>query len=115
MRISSLAKVTAGAGAALLIGASALVLAQDVQTPPAQTTENPAVPAADATHIAVLTGAEEVPPVQTGGTGAAWVMFDDQTNTLTWTVEYTGLTGDPVAALLSPSKGRRLGGVAASC
>ncbi len=35
-----------------------------------------------------LTGAQEVPPVTTGGTGTADTTFDKSTNVLTWTVTY---------------------------
>ena len=44
-----------------------------------------------------LTGAQEVPPVTTSGTGTVDSTFDKSTNTLTWTVSYSGLTG-PVTA-----------------
>ena len=44
-----------------------------------------------------LTGAQEVPPVATGGTGTADTTFDKSTNVLTWTVTYSGLSG-PVTA-----------------
>jgi predicted lipoprotein with Yx(FWY)xxD motif len=60
--------------------------------------ENPMVPAASATHIAVLNAANEVPPANSPGTGTAWILLDDQTNTLTWTVEYAGLSGPATGA-----------------
>lgn len=44
-----------------------------------------------------LTGAQEVPPVTTGGSGTVDSTFDKGTNTLTWTVTYSGLSG-PVTA-----------------
>ena len=44
-----------------------------------------------------LTGAQEVPPVTTGGTGNVDTTFDKSTNVLTWTVTYAGLSG-PVTA-----------------
>ncbi len=44
-----------------------------------------------------LTGAQEVPPVTTGGSGAVDTTFDKSTNVLTWTVTYSGLSG-PVTA-----------------
>ena len=40
-----------------------------------------------------LTGAQEVPPVTTGGSGTVDSSFDKGTNTLTWTVTYSGLSG----------------------
>jgi hypothetical protein len=53
---------------------------------------------ASATHMATLTGANEVPANTTTGTGTAWILFDAQTNQLTWTVEYEGLTGNATGA-----------------
>ncbi len=44
-----------------------------------------------------LTGAQEVPPVTTGGTGTVDTTFDKSTNVLSWTVTYSGLSG-PVTA-----------------
>ena len=40
-----------------------------------------------------LSGAQEVPPVTTGGTGSVDTTFDKSTNVLTWTVTYAGLSG----------------------
>ncbi len=90
MRQFRLGHVSTGLGAAVLIAASAAVLAQ----PPGA----PLVTAASATHIALLTGAEEVPPVPTAATGTAWILFDAQTSTVTWTVEFAGLSGPATAA-----------------
>ena len=44
-----------------------------------------------------LSGAQEVPPVTTSGSGSVDSTFDKSTNTLTWTVTYSGLSG-PVTA-----------------
>jgi hypothetical protein len=44
-----------------------------------------------------LSGAQEVPPVTTGGSGTGETTFDKSTNVLTWTVTYSGLSG-PVTA-----------------
>ena len=43
------------------------------------------------------TGAQEVPPVTTGGSGTVDSTFDKSTKTLAWTVTYSGLSG-PVTA-----------------
>jgi hypothetical protein len=40
-----------------------------------------------------LTGAQQVPPVQTAATGSADLSYDPSTRTLTWSVAYSGLTG----------------------
>ena len=40
-----------------------------------------------------LTGAEQVPPVQTSGSGSADLTYDASTRELTWNVTYTGLSG----------------------
>lgn len=46
---------------------------------------------------AMLDGAQQNPPVTTEGKGMADVTFDTETKTLTWTVEYSGLSGDAAA------------------
>ena len=45
-----------------------------------------------------LTGAQEVPPVTTSGSGTVDTTFDKSTNVLTWTVTYSGLSGPVTAA-----------------
>lgn len=45
-----------------------------------------------------LTGAEEVPPVETSGSGEIEVMYDSDTRMLSWELDYSGLTGDATAA-----------------
>lgn len=45
-----------------------------------------------------LSGAQEVPPVTTSGTGTVETTFDKATNVLTWTVTYSGLSGPLTAA-----------------
>ncbi len=45
-----------------------------------------------------LSGANEVPPVTTPGKGSATASLDTGTKTLTWTVDYSGLTGPVTAA-----------------
>ncbi len=44
-----------------------------------------------------LTGASEVPPVSTTGSGTVNATFNKETNVLTWRVSYSGLSG-PVTA-----------------
>jgi hypothetical protein len=39
-----------------------------------------------------LTGAQQVPPVQTSGTGTADLTYDPSTQVLTWTITYSGLS-----------------------
>jgi hypothetical protein len=46
---------------------------------------------------ATLDGAQESPPVTTEAKGTADVAFDTDTKMLTWTVEYSGLSGDATA------------------
>src|SRR5262245_54902182 len=45
-----------------------------------------------------LTGASEVPPTDSAGSGTADVTVDTGSKKLTWTVNYTGLTGEATAA-----------------
>ncbi len=46
---------------------------------------------------ASLSGASEVPAVTSGGSGTVQVHLNKQTNVLSWTIEYAGLSG-PVTA-----------------
>ena len=57
-----------------------------------------AAKAAEIRYAAVLTGAEEVPPNATAGTGRATATLDTTTKTLNYEVTYSGLTGPAVAA-----------------
>ena len=54
--------------------------------------------AAVVTYKATLTAAAEVPPTKSTGTGTAAVSIDTSTKKLSWTVEYSGLTGPAAAA-----------------
>ncbi len=45
-----------------------------------------------------LTGAAETPPTDSKGTGTLTASYDTATKTLTWTVDYSGLTGPAIAA-----------------
>lgn len=47
---------------------------------------------------AEMSGAEEVPPVETQATGTADITFDSESKELSWTVEQSGLSGDVTAA-----------------
>ena len=49
-------------------------------------------------YKAQLNGAQEVPPVQTQGTGAALVNADPKTGAVSWSVTYAGLSGPAAAA-----------------
>jgi hypothetical protein len=50
------------------------------------------------TFKADLSGASEVPPVASTGKGSATATLDTATKTLTWTVDYSGLSGPATAA-----------------
>jgi hypothetical protein len=45
-----------------------------------------------------LSGAQQVPPVETSASGTAEVTYDTETRKLSWELEYTGLSGDATAA-----------------
>ena len=47
---------------------------------------------------ATLAAAEEVPPTQSTGTGTVQATYDTDTKVFTYTVEYSGLTGEATAA-----------------
>jgi hypothetical protein len=48
-------------------------------------------------YEATLSGAQEVPAVNTAGRGTAEVQFNSNTSTLSWKVTYSGLTGPATA------------------
>ncbi len=45
-----------------------------------------------------LTGADQVPAVETAGTGSAALTYDPATRVVTWTVTYSGLSGPATMA-----------------
>jgi hypothetical protein len=51
-----------------------------------------AATAASMTFSVPLTGAQQVPPVTTSGSGTANMAFDPATRTLTWSISYSGLS-----------------------
>jgi len=54
--------------------------------------------AASQSFKVALTGAAQVPPVQTSGTGTATLTYDPATKLLTWDVVYSGLSGPATMA-----------------
>ena len=54
--------------------------------------------AAPATFTVALSGAQQVPPVQTNGSGTATLTYDPVTLHLTWSVTFSGLSSDPTMA-----------------
>jgi hypothetical protein len=54
--------------------------------------------AAPPTFTVALTGAEQVPPVQTPASGAADLTYDPATRVVTWSVTYSGLSGPATMA-----------------
>jgi len=49
--------------------------------------------AAPASFKVSLSGAQSVPPVETGGAGTADMTYDPASRALSWTISYTGLSG----------------------
>jgi hypothetical protein len=45
-----------------------------------------------------LTGAQQVPPVQTSGSGSAAITYDPATREVTWSVTFSGLSGPATMA-----------------
>ncbi|MCW5696797.1 MAG: CHRD domain-containing protein [Bauldia sp.] len=82
----------AGLSAALLLGTSVFAIAQDDPIPAGMVSEE------EADFTATLTGDAQVPPVETTGSGEAWVAWDEATMTLSWTIEFSGLSGPVIAA-----------------
>ncbi|MGE5268653.1 MAG: CHRD domain-containing protein [Thiohalocapsa sp.] len=58
----------------------------------------PAAHAATVAYKANMSGAAEVPPVQTAGKGTAQVNVDTATKGVSWRVDYSGLSGPATAA-----------------
>jgi hypothetical protein len=54
--------------------------------------------AAPMSFSVALTGAQQVPPVQSAGTGTANITYDPATRAVTWSVTYSGLSGEPTMA-----------------
>ena len=54
--------------------------------------------AAPVSFKVALTGAQQVPPVQTGANGTADLNYDPATRMLTWSVTYNGLSGPATMA-----------------
>lgn len=50
------------------------------------------------TFTATLAGSNEVPPNQSAAKGDAEVIFDTDTKRLSWTVDYSGLSGPAIGA-----------------
>ena len=61
-------------------------------------TASPMASAESVTFNVALSGANEVPPVETSGQGKAVVTYDTATKQLTWTITFSGLTGDATVA-----------------
>jgi CHRD domain-containing protein len=77
------------AAAALLVGAMALASCASSSSGSSSNV---------ASLGATLNGASEVPPNSSTGTGNAVLKLDKATKTLSWTISYSGLTGDAGAA-----------------
>lgn len=45
-----------------------------------------------------LTGAQQVPPVETSGSGNASLTYDPDTKVVTWNITFSGLSGDATMA-----------------
>ena len=54
--------------------------------------------AAPASFKVPLAGAQQVPPVQTTGTGTADLTYDPTTRVVTWTITFSGLSGPATMA-----------------
>jgi hypothetical protein len=54
--------------------------------------------AAPVSFTVELTGAQQVPPVQTSGTGTANLTYDPSTQKVTWSITYSGLSSSATMA-----------------
>jgi hypothetical protein len=72
-----------------------------------------AATAAEVKMKANLSGAQEVPPATTQGKGTAAITFDTASKKLSWTVNYSGLSGPATAAHFhGPAEAGKNAGVA---
>jgi hypothetical protein len=70
------------------------------------------IQAAPASFKVSLTGAQQVPPVETTGTGTANLTYDPTTRLITWTISYSGLSGPvTMAHFHGPAEQGKNGGV----
>ena len=76
---------------AVRYGFAGLALAAMMATAPLASAET-------LTFNVALSGANEVPPVETNGRGNAVVTYDTATKQLTWTITFSDLTGDATVA-----------------
>lgn len=60
--------------------------------------QNQAYSTTSTSCTASLDGDQEVPPVVTDGTGSATIDFDNSTSELSWSIEFSGLSGPATAA-----------------
>ena len=58
----------------------------------------PAILAKTTVFTADLKGTSQVPPIESAATGNAEVTYDDASKMLTWTITYSGLSGNVTAA-----------------
>ncbi len=54
--------------------------------------------AAPVSFTVPLTGAQQVPPVASPGSGSADLTYDPSTKVVTWTITFSGLSSDPTMA-----------------
>lgn len=91
-RITLVASLTIG-----LLAVAACDTAAVITKPVASTNANVAsIPLT--TMAALLSGASEVPPTRSTGTGVVQATFDRQTRLLNWSITYSGLSGPATAA-----------------
>ena len=90
-RFVSILKLGEGNGSVRTVGLAAATLAGLLAA---------TVPSAAATiHLtASLTGAKEVPPTPSKGTGTLTATYDTKTMKLSWSLPYSGLTGPAISA-----------------
>lgn len=89
---------TTAIAAAVLVGCVGMPTPSPTPTPSPSPSPTPTPDPQTMAFVATLDGDQEVPPVQTNGSGTATFTFDPATNELTYDIEFGGLSGPVTVA-----------------
>ncbi len=95
--IASLIIVSLGLAACDKTNMSSKPMSNATTTPSSGSIEKPVSASTTVAMSAQLSGASEVPPTKSTGTGTVDATFDKQSSVFTWTINYSGLSGPATA------------------